>query len=171
MQSDLIRISIGGDLLCLREETEAVRAKFGCLDYSGYVDGLRAVFSDSDFSIANLETPISPSLPLTDEAIRFNTPVEFLKSIKKIGFDFLSTANNHCLDRGVVGRDETIHQLDALGIAHDGTFLTQEDSERVYIAEIGGAAKVSDYLLHVWDEFSGEWRNVADWRGEEGGID
>lgn len=140
---DTFKLSLGGDLLCLREETNALQDKFGHFDYSGYVAGLAPLLSGSDFAIANLETPIAPSLPLTDYSIRFNSPLEFLKSLKAIGFDFLSTANNHCLDRGIAGLNETIRQLDALGIAHDGTFLTQEDSERVYIAEIGGRLKVA----------------------------
>lgn len=137
MRSDLIRISIGGDLLLLREELEAVRVKHGRLDFAEYLSGLRPLFSGSDYSIANLETPIAPSQSLTEQAISFNSPVEFLKAVKDVGFDFLSTANNHCLDRGIDGLNETILQLDGMGIAHDGTFAKREDSERVYVAEIG----------------------------------
>lgn len=139
----LVKISFGGDLLCLREETKALQDKLGHLDYSGYVAGLAPLFTGSDFAIANLETPIAPSLPLTDYAIRFNSPLEFLKSLKAIGFDFLATANNHCLDRGVEGLNETIQQLDALEIAHDGTFLTKEAAEEVNVVEIGGRLKLA----------------------------
>lgn len=71
----MLKISIGGDLMCLRQETEAVRRKFGRLDYSGYVAGLKPIFGSADYRIANLKTSVDYSTQEeTDHPIRFNTP-------------------------------------------------------------------------------------------------
>ena len=67
-----------------------------------------------------------------------NTPDSFLDAIKDAGIGFLQTCNNHCLDRGVDGIVATLENLDKRGIDHYGTYLTREDSERVYVKEIAG---------------------------------
>ena len=134
----MLKLSIGGDIMCLRQETEAVRRKFGRLDYSDYLVGLKTLFADCDYAIANLETPIDPTQGETDLAIRFNTPREFAEELKSAGFDFLSTANNHCLDRGVSGLCKTLDILDELGFEHSGTYRTREEAEKIFVKEIKG---------------------------------
>ncbi len=134
----MLKLSIGGDLMCLQQETEAVRRKFGRLDYSNYLSGLRPLFADSDYAIANLETPIDPTQGETDLAIQFNTPREFAEELKSVGFDFFSTANNHCLDRGVGGLCKTLDVLDELGFEHSGTYRTREDADKIFVKEING---------------------------------
>ena len=134
----MLKLSIGGDLMCLQEETKAVRRKFGKLDYSGYLSGLKPLLADSDYAIANLETPIDPTQSETDMSIQFNTPREFAKAIRTTGFDFVSTANNHCLDRGIGGLCKTVDVLDGLGFDHSGTYKTMEDSSKIFVKDIEG---------------------------------
>lgn len=124
--------------MCLQQETEAVRQKFGKLDYSSYLSGLKPLFADCDYAIANLETPIDPTQSETDLAIQFNTPREFAEELRSVGFDFFSTANNHCLDRGVGGLCKTLDVLDELGFEHYGTYRTREDADKIFVKEIKG---------------------------------
>ncbi|MBR6586968.1 MAG: CapA family protein [Kiritimatiellae bacterium] len=134
----MLKLSIGGDIMCLQQETEAVRQKFGKLDYSSYLSGLKPLFADCDYAIANLETPIDPTQSETDLAIQFNTPREFAEELRSVGFDFFSTANNHCLDRGVGGLCKTLDVLDELGFEHYGTYRTREDADKIFVKEIKG---------------------------------
>lgn len=136
--TDSIRVSLGGDVMCLSEETMAIKRKYCGFEYYEYLSGLKQLFEDADYSIANLETPISPSNELSDSSIRFNTNKNFLAALKDVGFDFFSTANNHCLDRGLLGVDETIDSLEEFGLSHDGTFKSQEDSEKVFVTSVAG---------------------------------
>jgi len=106
-----LKISFGGDVMCLRQETDAVLKKYGVLDYDSYLEGLAPLFAGSDYVAVNLETPIDDSAPLTDASVRLNTSSAFLKSLKKVGVDFVSTANNHCLDRGVAGIIATVNRF------------------------------------------------------------
>jgi len=132
----LVKVSFCGDIMCLREETEARRQRFGRLDYTDYVSSVRPLLNNSDYVVGNLETPVSMSHDLSTEAINFNSPIDFLQVVGDVGFNFLSTANNHCLDRGVSGIEETIKAIDSLGIKHDGTYLSRDDAEALRVVDV-----------------------------------
>ncbi|RMX00595.1 CapA family protein [Legionella jordanis] len=55
----------------------------------------------------------------------FNYPPTLLAALKLSGFDVLSTANNHCLDRRAIGIDKTIEVLNQNGLAFTGTRSSQ----------------------------------------------
>lgn len=76
--------------------------------------------------------------PLTFEAVRFNSPVSFLQAVKELGVDFVQTCNNHCLDRGVLGLEQTIDNVEKIGFDHSGTYKTFEESNQIFIKEVGG---------------------------------
>ena len=72
---------------------------------------------------------------------RFNTPDALGDALKDAGFDLVSTANNHCLDRGYDGMVRTLDVLDKLGLAHVGTYRSAEEraaQNGVYVADMGG---------------------------------
>lgn len=92
-------------------------------NFSSCFVGLKSLLSKSDYVFANLETPISDNTDdLTNTQWCFNTPSEFADALKKNGVDFVSTANNHCLDRGIAGISATIDALDRIGLKHCGTY-------------------------------------------------
>lgn len=92
----------------------------------------------SDYVFANLETPISlDNHDLTTEEFCFYSPYEFAKAVKEAGIDFVATANNHCLDRGIPGIISTINSLEKLGINHTGTFSDAGQRENPCLIQIG----------------------------------
>ena len=133
----MIKLTFLGDMLCQREQIAAVeKAKCG---YDVVFDQVKHLWSGSDYIVGNLETPIAgKKLRYAYEAMRFNAPVDFLKAIKNAGITFLSTANNHALDRGVEGLNKTLENLDSIGLEHDGTFATKADSEQIFIKDFDG---------------------------------
>lgn len=134
-----IKISFVGDLMCLKEQNAAIVKKYGHYDYSDVVNSIKHLFDGSDYVVGNLETPISNSR-LSDEQISFNTPPEFLSAIKSLGINFLMTCNNHCLDRGFEGINETLHNIDSVGFDHSGTYSKKSDSEDIFIKNIKGVS-------------------------------
>ena len=69
-----------------------------------------------DYVIANLETPIAgEDLQYTKELYSFNSPVQFAEALKMTGVHCVTTANNHCLDRGIDGLKKTVDNLELLG--------------------------------------------------------
>lgn len=96
--------------------------------------------ADADYIVGNLETVFAGSERIYSTYPAFNTPEQMGDSLSRVlGLDLLSTANNHSMDRGVSGLETTLDFLDVFGIAHTGTYRTEEESEELFIAEINGA--------------------------------
>ncbi len=134
----MLKVSFTGDLMCLQEQNEAILSTGNLQNgYNEIFKNVKHLFAQSDLLIGNLETPVSKA-PLSSESICFNTPVEFIRACIECGFNFVSTANNHCLDRGTQGLVETIENLDMEGLPHSGTYTNEEDSEGIHYIEKKG---------------------------------
>ena len=60
------------------------------------------------------------------------------EALQWAGVGFVTTANNHCLDRGTAGVAATVRVLDEIGLPHTGTFADPESAARPAIADAGG---------------------------------
>ena len=81
----------------------------------------------------NLETTFAGSSVGYSSYPKFNTPEKLAYNLKKLGFDVLSTANNHCYDSGYDGIESTIGYLDDADISHTGTFKSEEAQNSILI--------------------------------------
>lgn len=134
----MIRVSVAGDLMCKGRQSELLLVKFGEYKFSDYVGELKPLFANSDYVIGNLETPVGGGRKAAESMVSFNTPVEFLDALKDVGFNFLSLANNHCLDCGVEGLCATIANVREKGFVSDGAFLSEEDSQSIRVVDVKG---------------------------------
>ena len=89
----------------------------------------------ADIAIANFEGSVNSNRKLSGFPM-FNFPKESIYSLKNVGFDILSTANNHSLDTGLDGVAETISHIKESGMESFGT-LTQ-DCEKGIVVEKNG---------------------------------
>lgn len=106
-------------------------------DFSEIFEKMKSYFKTSNLVIGNLETPITKDENiLTNEKYSFASPYEFAKSVYDSGIRCVSTANNHCLDRGIEGIYSTIDCLNEIGIKHTGIFKTRD--KHPLIIEING---------------------------------
>lgn len=95
--------------------------------------------NDTDFLVGNLETTLAGE-PYSGSP-DFSSPDDLAVSLKEVGFDLLTTANNHCLDQGFAGLTRTLDVLDEVGIDHVGTYRSQEEfdeNQGVLVEEING---------------------------------
>lgn len=134
----MIKISFLGDLMCLKTQNEASIKKYGRLDFYPQFDSCKWLYEESDFVIGNLETPINPSRPTTKYDIRFNSAMEYLDAVQMAGVNFVSLANNHVLDQGVTGLNETIACLEKIGMKYSGAYKSECDSNSIFRIEIKG---------------------------------
>ena len=137
----MLKITFLGDIMCDNKMSERLslyrNSSDGKYDFSSCFAHLSELLNESDFVLANLETPISADNSfLTSEMWSFNAPYEFAEAVKKTGVDFVSTANNHCLDRGIKGIESTVSSLDRIGFLHCGVRSTKR--EKYSIAKIKG---------------------------------
>lgn len=131
-----MRISFLGDIMVKKEQLDSYRVN-GKYDFVPALESIGKEFSLSDLIIANLETPIAgEKMGYTSEPYSFNTPLELVETLKEMGVSIITTANNHCMDRGEKGLTQTIHNLRSCGLEHLGTHIKREDS--YLIKEIGG---------------------------------
>lgn len=90
-----------------------------------------------DLLVGNLECVVAtqgqPRVP-----IPLTAPPSAPSRLLDAGFDLVSVANNHSLDRGPVAYRETLARLDAAGLAHVGHTYVDFDREPWVVRELGG---------------------------------
>jgi len=142
-----ISITFVGDILCWKEQNDlAYNPKSNSYDYSDSFKFIKKYFENSDYVVGNLETTFSGienKYTFISETswytrIMFNTPDSFAEALKNTGFNLLTTANNHCIDRGVNGVLRTLRVLDKYSLEHIGTYESQAKSDTIFIKNIGG---------------------------------
>jgi poly-gamma-glutamate synthesis protein (capsule biosynthesis protein) len=130
------KITFLGDIMCEKPFLKAAIKRNN--DFYSAFACLQEMLSESDFVVGNLETPIAgKELGYTKDLYAFNTPSEFLDGLKKLKIDLYLTANNHCLDRGVKGLENTLGELDKRKMPHTGTARSQEEQLNIFIKELG----------------------------------
>ena len=131
------------------------------LQRQAYTHGFATFFSRvqhllaaGDVSYANMEGVVAPGLSRSGAVLpdpgavydgvvysgypQFNTHPTLLPALRDVGFDVMSTANNHSGDRGPAGVDATLDQMDLAGMLHFGTRHRAEDwEEAVTVTQAG----------------------------------
>jgi len=128
MHKDMVKLTFLGDAMCDKPMADRLvryqKIPGGEYDFSDSFAPVRSMLEKSDYVMVNLETPISQHKEmLTNGKWEFCTDISYAKALKENGVDYVATANNHCLDRGLQGIQTTIECLDTLGLDHSGTYL------------------------------------------------
>lgn len=89
-------------------------------DFDFLFDNFRDIIERSDVAIINQETPFVEDSALYGDYPRFGTPIEVGEAIANAGFDVVTCATNHALDRGAYGIRTTRDFFEAHGIACPG---------------------------------------------------
>ena len=138
-QPQTITVRFVGDIMVSKPMILSAKQEDGTYDFDSIYDPIRSQLAGADLVIGNLETPIAGE---ENEGFtgrpRFNAPDEFLYAIKNAGFNVLTNANNHLLDRGVEGALTTIQKIRDAGFLHTGAFLSPEDADQLLITEVQG---------------------------------
>lgn len=129
-----------GDAMSHMPQTnDAYDKETGDYRYDDCLSYVAPWITGADYAVVNLETVLGGGpyhgFPL------FNSPDGLAHSLKRAGFDLVSTANNHCMDQGYDGLVRTLDILDDAGLRHVGTYRTQEEADQdrgVVVADVGG---------------------------------
>ena len=134
-----INMSVIGDIMCHNTNYEdAYNSDTDSYDFSYVFQDISKYFEGDDITIGNLETTLAGKEIGYSSYPTFNTPEILATNLKDLGLDVLATANNHSLDKGYVGIENTIAELDKVGIAHTGTYTSQESSEQYLVKDVNG---------------------------------
>lgn len=141
-----ITIAAIGDLLMKGRIIVSAR-RGGGYSFDPLFEGVKRHLRKPDLTIGNLETTFAgPPGSSGKYELRkahtgfpsFNCPDEFAGTLKRLGFDLLTTANNHCVDRGAAGLKRTLRLLDRHGLRHTGTSRTLAESRRYTVLNVKG---------------------------------
>lgn len=132
-----MKILFTGDILIYESQDKGC-FKDGKRDYSPIFAQVKPLLDDADYVVGSLETTLAGAKAgYTNASYSFNTPDELLPALKWAGFDMLTTANNHCFDRGFDGHARTIEMLEKYGFDYTGTRLSN-DAPRYLLKDFDG---------------------------------
>ena len=134
-----LTLATTGDIMCHNTNfLDAYNSSTKSYDFSYYFTDIKQYIEEADITVGNLETTLSGAKRGYSGYPTFNTPEILAKNLKDAGFDVVSTANNHCIDKGYTGIESTIDFLDAAGLAHTGTFKSKKDQETILVKDVKG---------------------------------
>ena len=135
-----VTFTIAGDVI--PHQAVAQSATAAAADNHGGWDALFAdvadAFHQADFGFVNLETPVAPSHSVGSKAFQFEAPLALLDSLKANGVKVVSFANNHVLDQGYPGFDETLDHLREQGLLFVGSGATADAAWQPVVLEKNG---------------------------------
>ena len=141
---ETVTIGVVGDIMMPSYVVKAEKNDSG-YDFGPLFAPFAELFAGVDLMCGNLETPLagaergySGNKDPDTGLYSFNAPDSLVDTLKGYGFDLLTTANNHCFDRGVKGLYRTIEVIRAAGLYQTGTYLNAEDREQPCVIEING---------------------------------
>ncbi len=144
--SDSYTILFSGDLILLEDQVRRAYDGEG-YDFSDLFTYTKPYIEAADLAIGVYEGPSAgaeagySSGNFDDyKPMYVNMPDEFATAVRDAGFDLVTTANNHLLDRGEQGALRTLDVLDAAGLQHIGSYRSEEENkaERVKVIELDG---------------------------------
>lgn len=131
------KVTFIGDVMLGR----IIGSKYNNAPYDVVSKELRDKVSDSDYIIANLESPVVEKAETEGDHLQFKGNPDILDRLNWI--DAFSISNNHINDTGNQGMDETIEILDRKGFKCNGLFegeykplIFDEDGEKIAVVTI-----------------------------------
>lgn len=141
VEDETLVITAVGDIMMHNTQlTAGYRSDTGEYGFSPFFTSVAPLLSSSDLVIGNLETTFSGKEAKYSGYPRFNTPEVLAADLKEAGFDVLTTANNHCLDKGYAGLVDTLNHLDRAGLLHAGTSRSPEEAGAIVMTEKKGVS-------------------------------
>jgi poly-gamma-glutamate synthesis protein (capsule biosynthesis protein) len=139
-----------GDL-ALGRSVEALLARYGST-YSW--QALQPLLETADLTVANLEGVLTTRGRPLQKAYLIRAHPEVGSMLASAGVDLVSLANNHALDYGQEGLDETLDTLDVLGLKAVGAGPAEDPAQahQPVIWTLGGVrVAVLGYLAERWN--------------------
>ncbi len=113
--SPSVTISAVGDISLGRQVVDRMQA-----NGAEYPFALVAPLITGDIGFANLEGPLTDRGEIWPKGYNFRTPPRFASALLTGHVNVVSLANNHAMDYGAIGLQDTITALDATGVRHSG---------------------------------------------------
>lgn len=148
-----VTFAFGGDVAFLSANAERLAA-----DPSSVMALVAPTLSAADLAVVNLETAVTEGGTPAPKQFTFRAPPTAFEALAAAGVDVASIANNHGLDYGVEGLEDTLDSATAAGFAVIGGGRTEDEAYEPFrttvngqrIAVIGATQVLDDGLIEDW---------------------
>ena len=135
-----MRLAVAGDMVIHSGLNQEALQADGSYDYTTIFQGAQDYVNSADYAVATLETTFAGTAEFTGYP-QFKSPDGLASSLQTLGFDLINTASNHAMDSYKGGLFRTLDVLDEAGLAHVGTYRSQEardESSGIQVVEVNG---------------------------------
>lgn len=139
--------AVGDNLIhySVYKNAEAYAEDGQAYDFRPLYTNVKDIISSADLAIINQETVISQSNEVCGAnggVLLFNSPPEVADAVIDLGFDVVTMANNHLLDMGASGLEESINFWNQKAEENDltvlGAYLNEDDANNIRVREVNG---------------------------------
>ncbi|HEX6497797.1 MAG TPA: CapA family protein [Micromonosporaceae bacterium] len=123
------------------------------------------VLSQADLAMVNLETAVTERGTPQPKEFHFRAPASAYQAIKAAGVDVVTVANNHVLDYGQVGLQDTIDNAKAAGVPIVGVGRNASEAYAPWYTEIRGT-KIAILAVSQVHELESTWKALDNRPGE-----
>ena len=128
-QESKVTLIFAGDAIQHAPQIYAAKTDSG-YNYGSVFELMSSKIAEADIAGINFETTLGGE-PYTGYPL-FSSPDGFAKALHQAGFDVFFTANNHALDTGRKGLEQTIDLIKGLGAKQTGSFVSKEHRKLYY---------------------------------------
>jgi poly-gamma-glutamate capsule biosynthesis protein CapA/YwtB (metallophosphatase superfamily) len=94
---------------------------------------VKPYLNDTTLTVANQESIMGGEALGVSTYPTFNSPDAIGDTLKDVGVDVVTMANNHTLDQGEAGITHAATQYEEIGLAYTGAYANKQDSEKLTI--------------------------------------
>ncbi len=156
--SYVVELAAVGDIMLARGIGGLIYVNGIGAPFSG--SGVQAALSSADLALGNLECALTLRGTPEPKAYTFAAPPEGAQSLAWAGFDLVTLGNNHILDYGPDGLEDTLSALDGAGVLHLGAGMDSAAAAAPLIVERNGLriaflayvdVPIGNYDYHAWE--------------------
>ncbi|NDI34463.1 CapA family protein [Chengkuizengella sediminis] len=125
--------AVGDIMMHFPQISHGYNKETGQYSFDSYFTEVKELFLEGEWIVGNLETPLAGKELGYSGYPQFNAPEQLADALKNAGFNILTTANNHSLDRRENGVINTLKFLNEREIYSTGTAASKEDGRRLLI--------------------------------------
>jgi len=140
----VVSINITGDVLLDR----GVKKFVDIAGVSGAMSEVATLFSSADYTLINLECPVTEIGAPRKKSFVFRADPALLTGLNSVGITHASVANNHTLDQGEAGFVDTIKNLAKAGITVVGAVKGRAEAVEPEIIEKNGV-KIAVFAVNM----------------------
>lgn len=128
-------IAVGDIMMHGSQIKSGYNAQTKTYSYEAFFTEVKDILSQGDWVIGNLETTLAGAESGYTGYPQFNAPAPLADAIKSAGFNILTTANNHSLDRREKGVLKTLENVRDRNLYPVGTAASLEESQQILMVE------------------------------------